>query len=66
MEDKEFITSRGPVLSPILVGLEGRKGAEAEVRIKYILETKEDTLSSRSRSGLFDDLSSMMRQGSCV
>ena len=49
IQDKEFISTRGPILSPILVGLQGKQGQEAEVTVKFILESKEDTLSSRTR-----------------
>ena len=46
---REFVTARGPLLAPILVGLTGVEGEEGEVYIKYTYEPKEDTLSSRSR-----------------
>ena len=46
---REFVTARGPLLAPILVGLTGTEGEQGDVYIKYTYEPKEDTLSSRSR-----------------
>ena len=46
---REVVTSRGPLLAPLLVGIEGKSRSEGEVRVKYIQETKEDTLTTRHR-----------------
>lgn len=44
---REFISSRGPLLGSIMIGLSG--SGEGEVKVKYVIRAKEDTLSSRHR-----------------
>ena len=49
LEGRELLSARGPLLYPLLVGMTGPERGEGEVTVKYIMETKEDTLSSRTR-----------------
>jgi len=44
---REFLSSRGPLLGSIMIGLSG--SGEGEVKVKYVIRAKEDTLSSRHR-----------------
>ena len=43
------ITARGPLLAPVLVGIRGTTSMEAELTVKYITESLEDTHSNRHR-----------------
>ena len=44
-----LITGRGPLLSPIVVGMVNTKKSEEVIHFKYITETQEDTHSNRHR-----------------
>ncbi len=45
----EYLTSRGPLLKPLVVSLEGDENTESDISLEYVIEAKEETLSSRSR-----------------
>ena len=55
LEGSQFISSKGPLLGSVIIGVKGpvpgqsKNGRDIEVVVKYVIEAKEDTLSSTTR-----------------
>ena len=47
VKDREYLNARGPLQSPMWVGLSG--SGEGEVMVRFVTQAQEDTLSSRQR-----------------
>ena len=50
IQKNEYLNARGPLLKPIVVSIRGPLNEEGNVVLEYTVESKKETLSSRSRS----------------